>query len=299
MKIITLTLSPAVDVEYRVRYVNGDGLNRAYSHKVTAGGKGINVSRMVELLLRRRIMLPVFVELKTVAPIGGETGKLLGNILESEYIPLTAVQIEENTRTNVSIISDSGENLEINAAGTPIGDKLDEIEKAILDDLFADDVVIIAGSCPSDVKKSYPSELVKKIKAKGATAVLDCDGEALKTAVYSDCPPDIIKPNKNELSELVGRELETKQDVCVAAESLNVPFVITTMAGDGSIITREVNDYRASTFIPTEKRPVVRLKGAGDTFLGAFIYAKFAAQMTDVEAANFASDIASHYVSEE
>ena len=71
------------------------------------------------------------------------------------------------------------------------------------------------------------------------------------------------------------------------------------MAGDGAVITREVNEYRASTFIPTEKRKVVRLKGAGDTFLGAFVYAKFAARMNDIEAMNFAGEIAGHYVAGE
>lgn len=299
MKIITLTLSPAIDIEYHTQSVNTDGLNRTYSHTVTAGGKGINVSRIIENLLRRRIMLPVFVELKTVAPVGGETGRMFAGILEKEYLPLTAVEIEENTRTNVSLIGDDGREIEINAPGTPVGDKIGQVEEALLGDLCENDVVIIAGSCPSDVPKSYPAELCAKVKAKGAVCVIDCDGEALKLAVSADVTPDLIKPNHKELSALVGRELVSKQDIAQAAEELKVPVVITTMAGDGSIITREVNEYRTSTFVPTEKRRVVRLKGAGDTFLGAFVYAKYAAQMNDIEAMNFAGDIAGHYVAGE
>lgn len=296
MKIITLTLSPAVDIEYHTKSVSHAGLTRTYSHTVSAGGKGINVSRVIEILLRRRIMLPEFVELKTVAPVGGETGKMLAGILEREYLPLTAVEIEENTRTNVSLIPDEGDEIEINAPGTPVGDKLGEIEKAVSDDLGSGDVVVIAGSCPSDVPKSYPAELCAKIKAKGAVCILDCDGEALEIAVNSQCPPDIIKPNDRELASLVGCELTSKQEISRAAESLAVPTVITTMAGDGAIITREVNDYRASTFVPTVKRKVVRLKGAGDTFLGAFVYAKFAMRMNDIGAMEFASEVAGDYV---
>lgn len=296
MKIITLTLSPAIDIEYHTKSVNQAGLNRTYSHTVSAGGKGINVSRVIEHLLRRRIMLPEFVELKTVAPVGGETGKMLAGILDREHLPLTAVEIEENTRTNVSLIPDEGDEIEINAPGTPVGNKLGEIEKAVTDELSAGDVVVIAGSCPSDVPKSYPAELCAKIKAKGAVCVLDCDGEALEIAVHSDCPPDIIKPNDRELSSLVKRDLTSMQEISQAAESLTVPTVITTMAGDGAIITREVNDYRASTFVPTVKRKVVRLKGAGDTFLGAFVYAKFAMRMNDIGAMEFASEVAGDYV---
>jgi len=196
----------------------------------------------------------------------------------------------------VSLIPDEGDEIEINAPGTPVGEKLGEIEKAVTDDLSSSDVVVIAGSCPSDVPKSYPAELCAKIRAKGAVCVLDCDGEALEIAVHSDCPPDIIKPNDRELSSLVKRELTTMQEISQAAESLTVPTVITTMAGDGAIITREVNDYRASTFVPTVKRKVVRLKGAGDTFLGAFVYAKFAMRMNDIGAMEFASEVAGDYV---
>jgi len=299
MKIITLTLSPAVDIEYHTKSIDSGGLNRTYSHTVSAGGKGINVSRAIENLLRRRIMLPEFVELKTVAPVGGESGKMLAGILELEHITLTPVEIEENTRINVSLIADDGGDMEINAPGTPVGEKLGEIEKEVLGDLEPKDVVIIAGSCPSDVPKCYPSELCYKIKEKGALCVLDCDGDALKTAVNAEVTPDLIKPNHKELASLVGHGFSDMREICEAAESLAVPYVITTMAGDGAIITREVNEYRASTFIPTEKRKVMRLKGAGDTFLGAFVYAKYAARMTDIEAMNFACEFAGHYVSGE
>lgn len=295
-KIITLTLSPALDIEYHIEKINPDGLNRTASHTVSAGGKGINVSRCIEHMLRRRIALPEPVVLKTVAPLGGESGKMMASILESEHLPVTAVKIEENTRINVSLIAKEGGEVEINAPGTPVGDTLLQIEEAILSDLTEGDVVVIAGSCPSDVKKSYPAELCKKVKEKGAVCVLDCDGEALSIAVNSHCPPDLIKPNHKELAGLVGKDLPDMQALCAAAEGLSVPMVITTMAGDGAIITRDINDYRASTFVPTEKRPVVRLKGAGDTFLGAFVYAKFAACMGDIEAMNFAGDVAGHYV---
>lgn len=298
--ILTLTLSPALDIEYHTHSIT-EGLNRTSSHTVSAGGKGINVSRSVRNCLRRRIRLPHEIKLVTVAPVGGKTGKMLCSLLEDEFLPLTAVEIEENTRTNVSLISDdpAQNDLEINAPGTPVGDKLHEIEALVLDQISAGDVVIIAGSVPSDVPKNYPAQLCEKVRNKGAVCVIDCDGEALRCSVNSHCPPDLIKPNSSELSALTGIKTETKQDLAQAAESLNVPVVITTMAGDGALITREVGDYRATTFIPTEKRPVRRLKGAGDTFLGAFVYAKYAAEMDDIAAVNFANDVAGEYVARE
>jgi len=297
MKIITLTLSPALDVEYRTEKISADGLNRTSSHTVSAGGKGINVSRIIERMLRRRIMLPEPVELRTVAPVGGETGELLVRLLEKENIFLTGVPIEENTRINTSLIPEEGKALEINAPGSPVGNSIEKIECAVLDDLCENDIVIIAGSCPADVEKSYPAQLCRKVKEKGAVCIIDCDGEALRCAVNADCPPDLIKPNRDELAALAGHALESDQEIAQTAENLAVPVVITTMAEKGAVITRDVNGYRASTYVPTVKRKTVRLKGAGDTFLGAFVYAKYAMKMNDIGAMEFASEAAANHVS--
>ena len=197
MKIVTLTLSPAVDIEYRAAGDIAVGLNRTLGQNVSAGGKGINVSRSV---LRCAEKDGGAVDLKTVAPLGGEIGELLASLLRKEGMEITAVPIAENTRVNVSLIPENGKSLEINAPGTPIGDALSEIEAAVLDGIGPGDCVVIAGSCPKDVPKSYPSELVGKVKQTGAEAVLDCDGEALRIAVNAPVKPDLIKPNMLPIS---------------------------------------------------------------------------------------------------
>lgn len=286
MKIITLTLSPAIDIEYQVATVRADTTSRAKKHNVTAGGKGINVSRaLIGCGIAKGDLL-------TVAPLGGFTGEMMKNILIGEGILVTGVNISENTRINTSVIGEDDHSVEVNAPGTPVLEKLADIEGLILDSIDPGDVLVIAGSCPSDVKKSYPSELCQKAKNKGAVVVLDCDGEALKLAVASDCPPDLIKPNKEELGGLLDRQLETDDDVKAAAESLTGITVITTMAGDGAFYTSSGE----SKFYPSEKRPVVRLKGAGDTFLGAFVYAKFYSGKSVDESMAYAAKVAGDYV---
>lgn len=297
MKIVTLTLSPAVDIEYRLNQFNPGGLNRTDSHSVSAGGKGINVSRAILRCAARyagKDPEKRSFELKTVAPVGGETGEMLRRILESEGIALTAVPVAGNTRVNVSVIPDEGQSVEINAPGTPVGDALDGIEAAVLDGIGPGDCVVIAGSCPKDVKKSYPSELVGKVKETGALAVLDCDGEALKIAVTAPVKPDLIKPNNEELAALTGCDPDDRWELARAAEGLGIPTVITTRAGEDPLLT----DERGTIFFAQEKRPVVRLKGAGDTFLGAFVYARYVWGNDDI-AMEFASIIAGEYVAGE
>lgn len=287
MKIITLTLSPAVDIEYHVASIKTDTTSRAKSHKVTAGGKGINVSRA---LLACGIDKN---DLITVAPLGGSTGKMLSGILAGEGIEVTAVEIAENTRVNTSVIGEDGHAVEVNAPGTPIGDAILDVEKLILDTISPADVLIIAGSCPSDVSKSYPSELCFKAKEKGATVVIDCDGEAMSIAMNADCMPDLIKPNVHELGELVDCDLQREEDIVCASQSMGEGVsVITTMAGDGAYYTENEKSY----YFPSEKRKVVRLKGAGDTFLGAFVYAKYYLGKDFHRSMTFASKTAGDYV---
>ena len=273
MTLLTLTLSPALDVEYRSEKTQPSGMLRTREHRMTAGGKGINVSRSI---LKCAARFGECVNLKTVAPVGGETGQTLKRLLEKEGIQLTGVEIEENTRVNVSLIPDEGESLEINAPGTPVGDRLAEIENAVLDGLEEDDVVVIAGSCPKDVPKSYPASLVAKIRKKGAFAVLDCDGEALKIAVNApeDERPNLIKPNERELCELAGIDPSTADEKALraAAEGLGIDTVITTRAEKEAMLTCRVWNNGKTVFFEVKEEKVVRLKGAGDTFLGAFVY---------------------------
>ena len=293
MTICTLTLSPALDIEYRIKAVSV-GLNRTAGHVVSAGGKGINVSRAI-LGCAKKNGSPDGFTLRTAAPLGGPTGEMMKAILASEGIPVTAVPIGENTRVNVSLIPEQGEPLEINAPGTPIGDALERITDECLSDLGPGDVLVIAGSCPSDVPKAAPSDLVRWAKGRGITAVLDCDGEALRIAVNAPVKPDLIKPNNEEMAALAGCDPNDPKALAEAALAAGIPTVIVTCAGDGAILAE--NGHAA--FYPTEKRPVVRLKGAGDTFLGAYVWSRYAMNEPAETAMKYAGRIAGNYVAGE
>ena len=105
---------------------------------------------------------------------------------------------------------------------------------------------------------------------------------------------DLIKPNNEELAALTGCSPDDRRELARAAEGLGIPTVITTRAGEDPLLT----DERGTIFFAQEKRPVVRLKGAGDTFLGAFVYARYVWGDDDI-AMEFASIIAGDYVAGE
>lgn len=293
MKILTITLAPAIDVTYALDKPVSDGLNRAKSFVLTAGGKGINVSRAILNAAGGQD-----VNLVTVAPVGGASGGMFCAMLEDEGMDVTRLPIAAPLRINVSAIPDEGEDCEINAPGAEMTSAdLEEAEARILDAVEAGDVVCVCGSCPKGVAKSYPAELCAKVKEKGAVCVIDCDGEALKTAVGSDCPPDYIKPNAGELAKLCadmgmaeGTPAENARAVCEKTGGKTA--VITTLGGDGSMITWAGGQFTAKS----RKVKPVRIKGAGDTFLGTFVYAKFVCGMRNEDAVQRASDAATKYV---
>ena len=296
MTICTLTLSPALDIEYHVKAVSA-GLNRTSGHTISAGGKGINVSRAILRCAQRDGSdLPAGFTLRTAAPLGGPTGGMMKTLLEAEGVPVTDIPIRENTRVNVSLIPERGDPLEINAPGTPLSGTFPQITEECLAGLGEGDVLVIAGSCPSDVPKSAPAVLVELAKERGITAVLDCDGEALRLAVSSVVLPDLIKPNNEEMAALAGCPANDRDALAAAALATGIPTVIVTCAGDGAILAENGAESAHAVFHPTQRRPVVRLKGAGDTFLGAFVYARYAKNESAESAMEYAGRIAGEYV---
>lgn len=293
MKIITITLAPAIDVTYALDKPVSDGLNRAKSFVLSAGGKGINVSRAVLAAAEGKAA-----SLLTVAPVGGASGGMFCSMLEDEGMAVTRIPIAAPMRINVSAIPDEGEDCEINAPGAEMtAEDLKTAEDLILANVCGGDVVCICGSCPKGVAKSYPAELCAMVKEKGAVCVIDCDGEALRLAVGGKCPPDYIKPNTGELAKLcddLGIEAGAVAENAKAVNAMTggKTAVITTLGGDGSMITWENGQFTAKS----RKVKPVRIKGAGDTFLGTFVYAKFVGGMSSEDAVQAASDAATKYV---
>ena len=297
MKIITLTLSPALDVTYRIPGEILLGLNRAESFSITAGGKGINVARSIAREAKR---CGIAVDCTAIYPSGGDVGELLTQSLAAEGITTLPMKTAAACRINVSAINSAGRDIEINARGAKLkADELSRIEDA-LDVLMRGDVLAICGSVPGGVEKSYYAELIGKISSRGVTCVLDCDGEALQYAVCGECPPDYVKPNEHEIRdfcERIGAEssAEASPEAIVKA-SRGRCAVIATYGGRGAAIIRPRGDKTEK--ISADATPVepMRLKGAGDTLLGAYLYYKFVKNESDSEALSAAVEVAGKYV---
>ena len=107
--IYTLTLNPAVDRELTVPAMEFDSVLRASESRVDFGGKGFNVSRLLKGMDEPSV---------AVGFLGGNAGELLQKGLQSLGIGTDFVWVDGETRTNVSVVTQSHDHyIKVNEKG--------------------------------------------------------------------------------------------------------------------------------------------------------------------------------------
>lgn len=254
--IYTVTLNPSIDFIVRLDHLELGSVNRMTSDDKFAGGKGINVSRILQRL---------DVDNTATGFIGGFTGRFVEDGLTAEGIKTNFVQVSEDTRINVKI--KAGEETEINGAGPKISDeKLEEL-KAILAGLSSEDTVVFAGSAPSSLGNQVYNTLIPIAKKAGAEVVCDFEGQTLLDSL--NYQPLLVKPNNHELADIFGVELNGLADIEKYAREIlakGAKNVIISMAGDGALLVTPEAAYFAKPIKGTVKNSV----GAGDSMVAGF-----------------------------
>ncbi|WP_394405874.1 1-phosphofructokinase [Streptococcus sp. 20-1249] len=254
--IYTVTLNPSIDFIVRLDSLALGSVNRMDSDDKYAGGKGINVSRVLKRL-----------DIGNTATgfIGGFTGRFVEEGLVEEGISTNFVAVTEDTRINVKI--KAGEETEINGAGpTIIPEQLAELE-AILSGLSADDTVVFAGSAPANLGNQVYNTLIPLAKKAGAQVVCDFEGQTLLDSLAYE--PLLVKPNNHELADIFGVELNGLADIEKYAREIlakGAQNVIISMAGDGALLVTPEAAYFAKPIKGTVKNSV----GAGDSMVAGF-----------------------------
>jgi 6-phosphofructokinase 2 len=259
--IYTITLNPALDRTLWIQKVRDDVSNRILEEKSFAGGKSVDVSKVLKNLGVDNIALGF---------VGGFAGRELEGRLLNEGIETDFVRVSGETRTNIIIHeTDTGKQLAFNARGPEI--KPDELMQFIeqLERLPCGEVVAIGGSIPLGVSPEIYRKIINLVKKCQVKVVLDVDGEALRQGIKA--LPNVIKPNIHELSELVGRELKGLDDVVSAARSINqqgVEIVLVSMGAKGILLVTNGQQYLA---VPPNVN-VESTIGAGDSSVAGFIF---------------------------
>lgn len=257
--ILTVTLNAAVDKRYELEHFSEGEVNRTALCRFSAGGKGLNVSRVAVLAGE---------EVTATGFAGGYTGKLIEKLAEEDGIMTDFVHTEAESRTCVNIFDkSSGVQTEILEGGEAISEeKVSELMKKYETLVKKADAVTISGSVPKGVGANVYIEMIKEAKRLNKPVLLDTSGSVLCECVKAR--PYLIKPNQDEIIQLTGFVPENEAELIKAGEMLQkngIAYVVISLGADGSLMISENGVWKAS--VPPVK--AVNTVGCGDAMLAA------------------------------
>ncbi|HHA6219336.1 TPA: 1-phosphofructokinase [Staphylococcus aureus] len=255
--IYTVTFNPSIDYVIFTNDFKIDGLNRATATYKFAGGKGINVSRVLKTL---------DVESTALGFAGGFPGKFIADTLNNSAIQSNFIEIDEDTRINVKL--KTGQETEINAPGPHITSAQFEQLLQQIKNTTSEDIVIVAGSVPSSIPSDAYAQIAQITAQTGAKLVVDAEKELAESVL--SYRPLFIKPNKDELEVMFNTTVNSDEDVIKYGRLLvdkGAQSVIVSLGGDGAIYI----DKEISIKAVNPQGKVVNTVGSGDSTVAGMV----------------------------
>lgn len=279
--IVTLTMNPSVDRTASIpAALARGGVNRIASVDDVAGGKGVNVARVLHAAAH-----PV----DTVAVVPAPESDPFVAMCREAGVPLRVVPVETAVRVNLTVTEPDGTTTKLNAPGATLDEAtLDAITGELTALASAGDWVVLSGSLPAGVPAYLYARLVPRLRAAGVRVAVDTSDEPLRAlaAALPGAAPDLIKPNGEELGQIVGVDGAALEDAAAAGDvsavvdaarelvGRGVGAVLVTLGGAGAVLVTGEGAWRADP-IPVEVRSTV---GAGDSALAGYLLGEAAGE---------------------
>lgn len=266
--IITVTLNPALDKTAMVDVMRPNALNRLENVVTDCGGKGVNVSAMIQALGGQSV---------AAGFAGGGSGEELLARITGKGLRHDFVKIRDSTRTNLKVVDRDGELTEFNEPGPEVSE---EEWRALKEKLTAyagkENTFVLSGSLCRGLQTDTYRTLCGLLRSQGAAVFLDADGEALRSALEADAAsvPDYIKPNRYEILKYFG-VADDKQvtedrliDLSRTMLKKGIKLCALSMGDEGALFITNNGLWRSG---PLNIR-VQSSVGAGDSMVGALVY---------------------------
>ncbi|WP_409288424.1 1-phosphofructokinase [Peribacillus sp. SCS-37] len=254
--IYTVTLNPSIDYIVEVENFALNSLNRIKSEAKFPGGKGINVSRVLNRIGTSNTALGY---------IGGFTGAFIENSLRAEKIQMDFIHVSEDTRINIKL--KTGEETEINGNGPHISKAECDMLLAKIREMNSNDTLVLAGSIPPAMPNEFYVTAAGICAEREIKLIVDTSGKSLLELLKYK--PFLIKPNHHELGGFFDTEISCVEDAVEYGRKLTelgAQNVIVSMAGDGAVLCTNAVSYSAN--VPVGK--VVNSVGSGDSLVAGF-----------------------------
>ncbi|SEG99639.1 tagatose 6-phosphate kinase [Nonomuraea solani] len=250
--ILTVTLNLALDVTYQVPGVDWDGVNRVGAVHRRAGGKGVNVARVLATLGR---------DVLVTGLAGGPTGQAVQADLRAAGLRHTLCPVAADSRSTLTVSDTADPRTALfNEPGPEVTpDELRNFMTTYEDLLATAEAVVISGSLPRGVPAGTYATLAAIAAGQGVPAIVDADGEPLRHAPKGR--PSVVKPNAEELARAVpgGTPVEGAQEL----RSQGAEAVVVSMGADGLLAVTGEGTFRARMPYTVRGNPT----GAGDSLV--------------------------------
>lgn len=258
--IMTVTLNVSVDKAYKIEGTIVPGtVSRVVECKNTAGGKGLNVAKVVKLCNE---------EVLATGIIGGFNGDYVTSLLDEKEIAHSFSKANHETRSCINILGEDLSSTEFLEPGQPICEdewmKFLEHYKSLLSKCK---IITMSGSAPKGLPDNVYQELIRLAKEKGIPVILDTSGNYLLEGIKEKST--MIKPNEEELETLFEKKMNDINDLIESGKQLlqqGIASVVISLGGDGALLITKNGVFQGKP----PKIKVVNTVGCGDSMVAAF-----------------------------
>ena len=258
--ILTVTLNTSIDKLYLMEKICPETVMRVKEVHNTAGGKGLNVSRVAGKLGER---------VTAAGFVGGFNGRYLESLVDNPLVRCAFTHVNAETRSCINCwdLSD-GKSTEYLEPGAPV--TADESARFLADfdrELPGAGVVAISGSIPEGVPEGIYCDLIRRCRKAGVPVLVDTSGSCLVSAVMEK--PSFIKPNEDEIMQLTGRSFSSTEEAARGLMELHesgIPYVVLSMGADGALLACAEGVFHGKPPKITPRNTV----GCGDSMVAGF-----------------------------
>ncbi|PTJ05620.1 tagatose-6-phosphate kinase [Staphylococcus simulans] len=260
-KLLTVTLNPAIDINYPLEHFEINSVQRATEDYKSAGGKGINVARVASEL---------GIDVTCTGIIGGKFGEWLTNNLDETKIQHDFTVSPASTRLCIAVTSENSQT-EILESGAL---QPEEIQIRFLEHFNSIisnfDLITISGSLPKGFPEDYYVKLLEVANEQNVPVCLDTSGQVLNYTVNHSkhCPPLLIKPNDEEIKAITNSDNIDLANQLLDESLAHIPYILLSLGKNGALLHHEAQVYNVD--IP--KVVAINPVGSGDSSLAGFSY---------------------------
>ncbi|WED23605.1 1-phosphofructokinase [Vibrio sp. JC009] len=260
-KVVTVTLNPALDLTGHLNTLNVGTVSLVDEGNLHAAGKGVNVAQ---------VLCDLGAEVTVTGFLGTDNEEMFCQLFEELGVNDQFVRVRGSTRINVKLVEKSGATSDINFPGVEVKPvDIEQFESSLFRLAEDHDYFVIAGSLPKGISPELCAQWIQKLHEMGKKVLFDSSRAALVAGL--DANPWLIKPNDEELSDFVGRDLVSPEQCQAAAMELadkGIANIVVSMGANGVMWLNEGKWLRSQP----PRMEVVSTVGAGDTLVAGLCW---------------------------